>query len=48
MACADAQMSLEDGFLACLEHVTTYAFLEGRLALGWQDGSRSGLLLFGR
>ena len=48
MACADARMSLEGGFLEDLKSVTTYAFLEGRLALRWQDGGRNGLLLFRR
>jgi heat shock protein HslJ len=48
MACPDAQMSLEDRFLADLKHVTAYAFLEGRLALNWQDGSRDGLLVLRR
>jgi len=46
MACPDAQMSLEDRFLGDLKHATTYAFLEGRLALSWQDGGRNGVLMF--
>jgi len=48
MACPDAQMSLESGFLNKLRHVAAYTFLEGRLVLSWQDGSRSGVLLFRR
>ena len=48
MASPDAQMSLENGFLNKLRHVTAYAFQDGRLALNWQDGSRNGVLLFRR
>ena len=44
MACPDAQMSLEAGFLNNLRHVTTYAFQDGRLAFSWQDGRESGVL----
>jgi heat shock protein HslJ len=46
MACPDAPMALENGFLNELGHVTAYAFQDGRLALSWHDGSRSGVLLF--
>ena len=48
MACADPQMMLEDGFLRDLKRVTSYTFLEGRLALRWEDGGQSGLLMFRR
>jgi len=46
MACPDALMSLEDGFLNKLGHVTDYAFQDGWLVLSWQDGSGRGDLLF--
>ncbi len=48
MACPDARMLREDGFLNNLRRVTACAFHDGRLALSWQDGSRKGSLLFGR
>jgi heat shock protein HslJ len=46
MACPEPQMSLEDQFLADLSLVTSYSFLNGRLALGWKDGTRNGVLVF--
>jgi len=48
MACPGEQMSLEDELMRGLGHVTSYTFLQGRLALGWQDGDRNGLLVFRR
>jgi heat shock protein HslJ len=46
MACPPPQMELEDNFLKQLDAVTGYTYLAGQLALTWQDGERTGLLLF--
>ena len=45
-ACPAPQMDLEQKFLAELDAVNRYTYLAGQLALGWQDGDRSGMLLF--
>ena len=45
-ACPPPQMELEQKFLAQLDAVNRYTYLAGQLALGWQDGERSGTLLF--
>jgi heat shock protein HslJ len=45
-ACPPPQMDLEQKFLAQLDAVSSYTFLAGQLALNWQDGDRSGLLVF--
>jgi heat shock protein HslJ len=45
-ACPPPQMELEQKFLAQLDAVNRYGYLAGQLALGWQDGERSGMLLF--
>jgi len=45
-ACPAPQMELEQQFLAQLDAVNRYTYLAGQLALGWQDGERSGVLLF--
>jgi len=45
-ACPPSQMDLEQKFLAQLDAVTRYTFMAGQLALYWQDGDRSGTLLF--
>ena len=44
----DAQMSIEDEYLRSLRSASSYTFLAGRLALSWQAGAESGLLLFRR
>ena len=46
MACPPAQMDLEQKFLGELAVVNRYWYLAGQLALGFQDGDRSGVLLF--
>ena len=46
MACPQPQMDLEQAFLAQLEAVNRYGYLGGQLALSWQDGDRTGLLVF--
>lgn len=45
-ACPPPQMEIEQTFLTQLDAVNRYTYLAGQLALGWQDGERSGLLLF--
>ncbi len=45
-ACPAPQTELEQRFLAQLDAVSSYTFLAGQLALSWQDGDRSGTLLF--
>jgi len=45
-ACPPPQMELEDRFLKQLDAVSSYNFLAGQLGLFWQDGDRSGMLLF--
>lgn len=45
-ACPPPAMDLEDKFLAELGKVRGYTFLAGQLALTWQDGERTGVLLF--
>jgi heat shock protein HslJ len=45
-ACPPPQMELEQKFLAQLGAVNRYTYVAGQLALGWQDGERSGVLLF--
>jgi heat shock protein HslJ len=45
-ACPAPQMELEQKFLTQLDAVNRYTYLAGQLALGWQDGDRSGTLLF--
>ena len=39
---------LEDGLICDLGCVACFAFLEERLAFGWQGGKRNGLLVFRR
>jgi heat shock protein HslJ len=46
MACPPPAMELEQKFLAALGKVRGYSFLAGQLALTWQDGERTGTLLF--
>jgi heat shock protein HslJ len=48
MACADAQMLLEDQYLRRLRQVDSYTFLAGRLALSWEGSGERGLLVFRR
>lgn len=48
MACLDPQTPLETRFLRELALVGSYTFLEGRLALPWEEGGRRGVLLFRR
>ena len=45
-ACPPDVMSVEQEFLTRLGLVTRYGFWMGRLALFWQDGERSGTMLF--
>jgi heat shock protein HslJ len=45
-ACLPNVMSVEQKFLSRLGLVTRYGFRMGRLALFWQDGERSGAMLF--
>ena len=45
-ACPEPQMALENEFLTRLDAVSHYGYLAGQLALSWQDGDRSGMLLF--
>lgn len=44
--CAPPQLELESRFLAQLDAVKQYGYVAGQLALSWQDGDRSGTLLF--
>jgi len=46
MACPAPRMELEQKFLEQLGSVNSYTYLAGQLALSWQDGDRSGTLLF--
>jgi len=48
MACVEPQTSLETRFLRELALVGSYTFLEGRLALLWEEGGQRGVLLFRR
>ena len=45
-ACPAPQMELEQKFLAELDAVNRYSYVAGQLALTWQDGDKSGTLLF--
>jgi heat shock protein HslJ len=45
-ACPPPQMELEDKFLKQLDAVDRYTYLDGRLALSWNKGDSTGLLLF--
>lgn len=44
--CPEPQMALEQKFLTQLDAVSRYGYLAGQLALSWEDGERSGMLLF--
>jgi len=44
-ACPPPQMELEQKFLKQLDAVSGYGYLAGQLALTWQDGERTGMLL---
>ena len=44
-ACPPLQMELEQKFLKQLDAVSGYGYLAGQLALTWQDGERTGMLL---
>jgi heat shock protein HslJ len=46
MACPPEKMDLEARFLEQLGKVTSYTYLAEQLALTWQDGERTGTLLF--
>jgi heat shock protein HslJ/predicted small lipoprotein YifL len=46
MACPPEKMELEARFLEQLAKVTGYGYVAEQLALTWQDGERSGTLLF--
>jgi heat shock protein HslJ len=46
MACPPEKMELEARFLDQLAKVTRYGYVAEQLALTWQDGERSGTLLF--
>jgi heat shock protein HslJ len=46
MACPPEKMELEARFLEQLAKVNRYGYLAEQLALTWQDGERSGTLLF--
>jgi heat shock protein HslJ len=46
MACPPPAMELEQKFLGELTKAKGYSFRAGQLALNWQDGDRSGTLLF--
>jgi heat shock protein HslJ len=45
-ACPPPPMELEQKFLAQLDKVSGYTYVAGQLALTWQDGDKSGVLLF--
>jgi heat shock protein HslJ len=45
-ACPAPQMELEQKFLTQLDAVNRYSYVAGQLALTWQDGDKSGTLLF--
>jgi heat shock protein HslJ len=45
-ACPAPQMELEQKFLTQLDAVKSYSYIAGQLALTWQDGDKSGTLLF--
>jgi heat shock protein HslJ len=44
-ACPPPQMELEQKFLQQLDAVSGYGYQAGQLALTWQDGERTGMLL---
>jgi len=44
-ACPPPQMELEQKFLKQLDAVSGYGYQAGQLALTWQDGERTGMLL---
>jgi heat shock protein HslJ len=46
MACPPEKMELEARFLEQLAKVNRYGYVAEQLALSWQDGERSGTLLF--
>lgn len=48
MACPPPAAELEQKFLVQLGKVRSYSFLAGQLALTWQDGERTGMLLFSK
>jgi heat shock protein HslJ len=46
MACPPAAMELEDRYLQALRSVTGFSFLNGKLALTWQQDGDVNRLLF--
>jgi heat shock protein HslJ len=48
MACPSPAMELEQAFLERIARTRSYTFLAGQLAFAWQDGERSGTLVFGK
>ena len=46
MMCPDTVMTVEDRFLEQLGAVSSYTFIGGKLALSWQDGDGSGVMMF--
>jgi len=48
MACPEPQMAAESRFLARLATVRKYSFVAGQLAMGWNEGDKTGTMLFER
>jgi heat shock protein HslJ len=48
MACPEPQMAAESRFLARLDAVRKYSFVAGQLALSWNEGDKTGTMLFER